>query len=440
MSAIEIATYLKYASLQMAAEATRLDEVKAGTLPLLTALTDGNNRSSKFTPDLATQFIADGWVVAAHQSNTGTGFSGTLFKNTLTNELVLSFRSTEFIDDAVRDSQATNDLEIKAGGFAIGQVADMENWFKVLNVDPALLQGKNFAVTGYSLGGHLATAFNILHETEGRITGTYTFNGAGVGRYNSNESLRGIYERFEQSRHDASAAFTNSTVLGLYNSVRGQLGSILNPTSADISIALTTTDAAVQAAFTAAFANDPATALAIRDQGKLLSDALTRIKTILLEAERIRDFQSGTSAPGPTAVVASQMDATELDYQIAVLISQRSTQSIGVLTGVFTRVIADFPIANVFDLYGEPWPSAVTNSQIHYGTATPIFIEDQPLRRGAIIDEVLARFGANWDIKLRTTSSPSTTSVTRIVWCSWLTRSACRARLPHSHLPPMWPH
>ena len=82
-----VSTYLNYANLQMAAEATRLDEVIAGTLTLAAALEAGNNRSSKFTPTQASQFIADGWAVAAHQANTGTGFSGTLFRYNGTTDL-----------------------------------------------------------------------------------------------------------------------------------------------------------------------------------------------------------------------------------------------------------------------------------------------------------------------------------------------------------------
>jgi hypothetical protein len=37
----------------------------------------------------------------------------------------MSFRSTEFIDDAARDNQATNAMEIKEAGFAFGQIRDM---------------------------------------------------------------------------------------------------------------------------------------------------------------------------------------------------------------------------------------------------------------------------------------------------------------------------
>ena len=117
-----IPSYLKYANLQMAAEAL-LDQFAYSTpLGLKAALEFGNNRSSKFTTVLADQFVANGqgWVVVAHKANSPTGFSGTLFKyngqsdparGLISSELVLSFRSTEFIDDSVRDAQATGPLQ-----------------------------------------------------------------------------------------------------------------------------------------------------------------------------------------------------------------------------------------------------------------------------------------------------------------------------------------
>jgi hypothetical protein len=161
----EVSTYLKYANLQMASEALLDTSLQFG---LEKALTNGNNRSSKFTTTQATEFVnaTDGWTVVEHLGNTTSGFSGTLFKNNATGELVLSFRSTEFIDDAVRDNQATNTLEIKELGWAFGQIADMEDWYAALRTkyatDFAASPGGQFAVTGYSLGGHLATAFNLL--------------------------------------------------------------------------------------------------------------------------------------------------------------------------------------------------------------------------------------------------------------------------------------
>ncbi|MBW8832783.1 MAG: hypothetical protein JF606_25975, partial [Burkholderiales bacterium] len=42
------------------------------------------------------------------------------------------FRSTEFIDDAARDSQATDAMELAKFGFAFGQIRDMEAWYAEL--------------------------------------------------------------------------------------------------------------------------------------------------------------------------------------------------------------------------------------------------------------------------------------------------------------------
>ncbi|MEQ1807687.1 MAG: hypothetical protein ABL900_20085, partial [Burkholderiaceae bacterium] len=205
MSNPTIATLLKYVNLQMAAEAI-FEPDFAGPIPA-SELTDGNNRASRFTPTQAAQFISDGWIVLAHQFNTATGFSGTLFKNTQTNELVLSFRSTEFADDAARDTQATGKMEINPHGWAFGQIADMKTWFDQLNAAGGpLAAGQSFAVTGYSLGGHLATAFSQLGLGSGRVTGTYTFNGAGVGSVNAGASLAQTIDLFQQRRTQGSAA------------------------------------------------------------------------------------------------------------------------------------------------------------------------------------------------------------------------------------------
>jgi hypothetical protein len=126
MTTPTISDYLKYANLQMAAEAFLVDK-KEEPLPdnlLKAALIEGNNHASRFTPTQAADF-ATHWKVLAQQPNTSTGFSGTLFEcikddpvtGAKAGELVISFRSTEFIDDAARDNEATN-KEIKDFGFA----------------------------------------------------------------------------------------------------------------------------------------------------------------------------------------------------------------------------------------------------------------------------------------------------------------------------------
>ena len=165
---LAVADILKYANLQTAAESFLVRADGAVRDDIVKALTDGNNRSLKFTQTQA-QAFADpnsGWTVLAQKANTASGFSGTLFKSNETGELVLSFRSTEFIDDHARDNQATNAMELAEGGFALGQIADMEAWYKTLAENPAMLKGQTFSVTGYSLGGHLATTFNLLRQQE----------------------------------------------------------------------------------------------------------------------------------------------------------------------------------------------------------------------------------------------------------------------------------
>src|SRR4029078_2081111 len=181
MATGEINRLLQFVGLQLATEAflsQSSDDIpnKPPTDQLLERLEDGNTHAAKFLANQAIQFISDYEVLAQYRNDpllsTGSGFSGTLFRTKVSDperglvagELTLSFRSSEFIDDAVRDGKATNQLEVKELGWAFGQIAEMEAWYAQLRADPNLLGGKSFTVTGYSLGGHLATAFNILRR------------------------------------------------------------------------------------------------------------------------------------------------------------------------------------------------------------------------------------------------------------------------------------
>ena len=126
MTTNNVTKYLKFANVQMAAESLfgfrdpsiiPVGERVQGSNPQ--ALTDAsltfgnNNRASKFTRTLAAGFTQN-WDVVEHLSNTATGFSGTLFKAKQTDdslgikkdELVLSFRSTEFADYRHRGSES----------------------------------------------------------------------------------------------------------------------------------------------------------------------------------------------------------------------------------------------------------------------------------------------------------------------------------------------
>lgn len=211
---------LEFANIQMAAEAFLVEgnEIAPSAADINDRLRRGNTHVGRFTEVQAAQFTTDFEVLTQYRNDSllagGAGFSGTLFKNRATGELTLSFRSTEFIDDAVRDTKATNDLEIKNLGWAFGQIAEMEAWYSTLRENPDFLEDgaggvKNFNVTGYSLGGHLATTFNILRREEANefgtsnpITATYTFNGAGTGTIFNGRQLTDLIADFNRIRAD----------------------------------------------------------------------------------------------------------------------------------------------------------------------------------------------------------------------------------------------
>ena len=237
MPAPTISEYLKFANLQMAAEA--LYRFKATNGPVTPAtpfsgeipidvLTDGNLHASRFTVIQANVFAAQ-WEVVEHISNTSTGFSGTLFRNKANpNELVLSFRSTEFIDDSARDNKATNELEIAKYGWAFGQISDMEVWYADLRQRGLIPDGAHYSVTGYSLGGHLATAFNLLRQEDGTrslVDRVVTFNGAGVGEI-AQGTLGSVLANFNNLRshpEQIEAAIDDAGLRDTYRAIRDNL-------------------------------------------------------------------------------------------------------------------------------------------------------------------------------------------------------------------------
>ena len=220
-----VSSYLKFANLQMAAEAIFPDGF-SDIIPQ-TILLAGNNRASKFPDALAEQFVAD-WAVVDHKANTSTGFSGTLFRARRDNadlgitagELVISFRSTEFADDSARDTEATNKLEIQEFGWAFGQISDMQTWVQSLGISTST----PLTVTGYSLGGHLANAFYDLFPERRSSTAFYTFNGAGTGNIKSG-TLADAISTFERIRisEDASDLFATTFGKEAYQATRQTL-------------------------------------------------------------------------------------------------------------------------------------------------------------------------------------------------------------------------
>jgi len=200
MNQSNISRWLQFALQQMAAE-SYLDQLASGR-QLKDILTDGNNDirvippeqfsgKTRFTDQLTSYFVpAPGssarYQIVDHHANDATGFSATLMHDTQTGEYTLSFRSLEYqyqVDggDWERDGLPGAAGEITLDGFALAQLVSMEKYYRELKANPMKLPtGAVLNVTGYSLGGHLATVFTELHANE--ITATYTFSGAGRGR------------------------------------------------------------------------------------------------------------------------------------------------------------------------------------------------------------------------------------------------------------------
>ena len=119
-------------------------------------------------------------------------------------------------------------MEIKAEGFAFGQIADMQKWFAQLKASGKITADKQLTVSGYSLGGHLATAFNLLHGNDltsfgaPLIAATYTFNRAGVGMVARGYTLAQVMADFTSHRALGSNAdlFQRSAVRERYNRLK----------------------------------------------------------------------------------------------------------------------------------------------------------------------------------------------------------------------------
>jgi Ca2+-binding RTX toxin-like protein len=367
--------------------------------PDIRDLEEGNYRSSRFTPSDSAWF-KDTWQIVDHITSTTSGFSGTLFKARKDDpdrlikqgELVISLRSTEFADDAARDNQATNRLEMQEKGWAFGQIADMTDWISAL-VTEGKITGP-LTVTGYSLGGHLATALNLIYPS--LIARTYTFNGAGVGTVLPGHSLASAVSIFREHRTRGANQdlFTEPESLWSYNRLKNLFSQGQYYTANQIEQELLRLTS-IQGGATPA-------------QNSILYRALDRMRSVLAEAERVTaGIASGSSAAPARSVAGQAIAATTLDYQIAVERAGLLTKpymtgviSGGILAVGSRKVAPGGPIPGFVDIYGDAGPSAVANSQYHYGTARGVYIEDQPLLRGKVVDEVGTEFRKAGEIKL----------------------------------------
>lgn len=214
------------------------------------------------------QTLARDWRVVAHQPNTDSGFSATLFQRVSDGEYVMAVRGTELTEAWGLDVRDADVGGIVNDGLAWAQAVDLYNFWQALTATgdtyqaivttplnayagPALEASgaQNFIVdssspwfltapevvrldavsqprptnlprispdaqvhaVGHSLGGHLATAFSRLFEDT--TLSTVSINGAGHG--NMGGTQRDNIERFYAALGGA-ATFNSDSLLSLH--------------------------------------------------------------------------------------------------------------------------------------------------------------------------------------------------------------------------------
>ena len=409
----DISTYLEFSNLQIASEAfignsqskdpgTIIDGEGFKRINLIL----GNGHTSKFTETAADEFMQH-WQVVEHITNTKTGFSGTLFEAKVdipsagikAGDQVLSFRSTEFVDDEVRDSQATNSMEISDRGFAFGQISDLRDWVGQMRAKN--LMKDHISVTGYSLGGHLATAFYKLNE-EGAFPGlnidrTYTFNGAGIGKLKDpkNMTLKEVLNQFKSIKENgANEVFKTELGKKTYQEIKEINDSALN-------INKETSEEEFQSFIDSMkkiladkkkdtmLYHDPASPelQKILNDINILENAIERISDINKEILRIKNFTDTEGSSNKVYNVKPKNVASlSIDYQIALGLASNNTESYGLKSGA-NRILRGDKLDtelknNFYDIMGDTDPSMVALSQKHFGEDIRIGIEDQPISRG----------------------------------------------------------
>ncbi|NOT24402.1 MAG: hypothetical protein HOP22_16995, partial [Nitrospiraceae bacterium] len=351
----QITTWLDFALQQLVAESYLNDP---GSLK--TRLTRGNNNDgfdsptgpllglSRFTNLLADRFI-EKYDIVSHHVNDATGFSATLMRKIGTNNFSLSFRSTEYRNqsqggDYERDGAngllfRGADGEILTSGFAFGQLAAMEDYYQN-TVKSLLPTGAVLNVTGYSLGGHLATIFTELHTNE--VNHTYTFNSAGHGHIAGTgateaDRIQGMLTLFRTVlfNPDAGLSIIDDQLNPRYLQAQGLVGQPFTPFTSETTLG---------------------------GAGNLYTDA--RYRWALEVATTAYDTDGVSGSPGEVGT-----------------------------SPVFTKITQLYGLATTGDL------TVVANSGVH-APATPVFIEGQPLIEGVPLFQDQADFGNTHAITL----------------------------------------
>jgi len=133
-----------------------------------------------------------------------TGLSATLIRSNETDAYTLAIRSTEYRSwsdggDGERDKAGADIYGIAPNGFAFAQLDALEYYYAWLKGPGGLPADATLNVSGYSLGGQLATVFTEIHRTEMNGGETVTFNGAGRGSIGAGGSLQQMLALYRQA-------------------------------------------------------------------------------------------------------------------------------------------------------------------------------------------------------------------------------------------------
>ena len=141
-------------------------------------INSGQNEQVSFLKQ--TENFLERYEIKAHQPNTITGFSATLFYDKVDDEYILAMRGTEGTFDKINDYLTDGVLALS---FIVPQYDDMMKFYeyKVKHI----VGNNKLIVTGHSLGGALAQYFTLsFHDdtiNENRVVKeTYTFNSPGI--------------------------------------------------------------------------------------------------------------------------------------------------------------------------------------------------------------------------------------------------------------------
>ena len=118
--------------------------------------------------------------ILAHQENTSSGFSATLFEDTEdNNQKIFAIRGTEF-PSGFFDDVLDSDANLVLSSLPSNQYIDMLSFYNQCKAKyPAMTESKSLNIAGHSLGGALAQMLALSlcdDKNEANINEIYTFN------------------------------------------------------------------------------------------------------------------------------------------------------------------------------------------------------------------------------------------------------------------------